>query len=109
MDDNLKCCPFCGGNAKIISTGFGMSSFYVMCMDDKCEVSPATKYYHEEREAINAWNKRARSVSDISENLNNIDALIKKQKERISEIDSIIDGMNKKFNELTLNISIEKP
>lgn len=57
-DSELKTCPFCGGKAKIFSIGFGMSLFYVICVNERCEVSPATKYYQEEKDAANAWNKR---------------------------------------------------
>ena len=101
-DNDLKKCPFCGGNAKMISTGFGMSSFYVMCVNEACNVSPATRYYHEEKEAAEAWNTREKTPGDISENVSRIDTLIKSQKEHISEIDKIIDRMYKKLDALRM-------
>lgn len=101
-DSELKKCPFCGGNAEMISIGFGMSLFYVMCINEACNVSPATRYYHEEKEAAEAWNTREKTSGDISENLSRIDILIKSQKDHISEIDKIIDRMYKKLDDLRM-------
>ena len=105
-DSELKTCPFCGGKAKMISTGFGMGTFYVMCVNERCEVSPATKYYYEEEDAAKAWNKRESTPLDVTEKMIRMDTLINTQRDRISEINETIDDIRKKLDilkELKIN------
>lgn len=56
--DNLLPCPFCGGEAEMITLRDGLGRIcksYVWC--DKCETRG--DYYNTEAEAIAAWNSRA--------------------------------------------------
>ena len=58
MTENLKPCPFCGGEAKSKSSVdvFGHEGFFsVLCR--KCYAR--TGYYETEAEVIEAWNRRA--------------------------------------------------
>ena len=65
--DNLKPCPFCGGEAELSSGRFdGKNTSYVMCK--KCAaqgefffVSPR---YASAIRAIEAWNRRAKDEQD---------------------------------------------
>lgn len=60
----LKPCPFCGGNAKLVdhtfwndtTKSFSYKSYGVMCRH--CGVQ-GFQFYETEEEAINAWNRRA--------------------------------------------------
>ena len=52
-EQELKTCPFCGGDAKI--SGHGMNFYNVYCKD--CDV--ITQDYDSKQEAIEAWNRRA--------------------------------------------------
>lgn len=54
MNEKLKPCPFCGGEAEITKTYAFDYYFYVGCQ--RCRVE--TGYYDTEEEAINAWNTR---------------------------------------------------
>lgn len=56
MNEKLKPCPFCGGEAKLYYTEF-YEEFAVQCTWCK-----ADRYgYPTEQEAINAWNTRVES------------------------------------------------
>lgn len=53
----LKLCPFCGGNAKVVLL---YDSYHVECDNPlDCTVIPSTWGYGTEEEAIIAWNRRA--------------------------------------------------
>lgn len=64
MSRELKPCPFCGGNAKLIETYkyVGLSKpiprYFVRCDNDDCNVYVATCNSDTEEEAIEAWNRR---------------------------------------------------
>lgn len=60
----LKRCPFCGGEAKILETDVG--SFRVICKECSCSVG--RYWYWSIEEAINAWNTR-KSMERIVERL----------------------------------------
>lgn len=49
--EELKPCPFCGGEAKIFTPTI---STYIMCKE--CKAS--TNLYSQSEEAIEAWNRR---------------------------------------------------
>lgn len=56
MKTELKPCPFCGGEAKIMISVLS----YVMC--DKC--CAETNHYITEKEAIEAWNRRTEATDE---------------------------------------------
>ena len=75
----LKPCPFCGGEAEVYEMQYGAdgqySVFGVFCVDDsKAELIGLSKYQHghfidnyaTEAEAIEAWNKRAETVTVVT-------------------------------------------
>lgn len=59
--DELKPCPFCGGEAKLHQTTYGnnIAAYVVWCGNRNCDVSPTTRYRRFRKEAIEAWNRRA--------------------------------------------------
>ena len=55
MENKLKPCPFCGGEAKMMTTYIGeMREYNVTCRMCSCILISFTT----EQEAINAWNMR---------------------------------------------------
>ena len=52
----LKPCPFCGGKAKVGTTGY---SYKVYCDTPSCDVRPNTRFHKTRENAIKAWNRRA--------------------------------------------------
>jgi hypothetical protein len=58
MSEELKKCPFCGGEAKTKSRVWGgKKKFRLYCGNRKC-LSVITHWYDSFAEAIAAWNKR---------------------------------------------------
>ena len=62
--EQLKSCPFCGGEGIIGSevswfNPAGKDEYYVACFNEYCDVQPRTIYMDTEKEAIEAWNRRA--------------------------------------------------
>ena len=58
MSEELKPCPFCGGEADLreVTGGF----FVVYCTNIKgCALNPTTLGYETQEEAAEAWNRRA--------------------------------------------------
>ena len=51
----LLTCPFCGGEAELVSDGDGV---YAGCSDKACVIKPITDTYKIKRDAIRAWNRR---------------------------------------------------
>lgn len=51
----LLTCPFCGGEAELVSDGDGV---YAGCSDKACVIKPITDTYKTKRDAIRAWNRR---------------------------------------------------
>jgi len=49
-------CPFCGGESKLIDTGYNV--FYVACNNDECSMMCETPTGYTKKEAIDLWNKR---------------------------------------------------
>lgn len=49
-------CPFCFGEAEIIT---GSDEYFIACMNDSCFSSDCGKPFHNKEEAIAQWNKRA--------------------------------------------------
>lgn len=59
MSDELKRCPFCGGEAVVSSFGReGDEHFWIECSNAFCPVSPETCEFGSEADAIAAWNRR---------------------------------------------------
>ena len=65
MSEELKPCPFCGGEATLFQikcithSNGGAGMFQVKCVNLQCNVSPKTMYESSKDEAIVAWNRRA--------------------------------------------------
>ena len=57
MSDELKPCPFCGGEAKMNRVGNGV--YEIVCSNNGCRVQPETPRVGDETEAVKAWNTRA--------------------------------------------------
>ena len=51
----LKPCPFCGGKAEVCEDGSWYWEWEVHCLND---IRHRIEYYHTEKEAIEAWNRR---------------------------------------------------
>ena len=60
--EELRCCPFCGGEGKIIvrrgKNGW-RDRYSVLCDYDDGGCGSESGWYHYEQEAIEAWNRRA--------------------------------------------------
>lgn len=63
MSDELKPCPFCGGEAECIDdTGVlvnGRRTWVVWCPDEECPVVLSTPLCETQEEAAAAWNTRS--------------------------------------------------
>lgn len=55
-ENELKPCPFCGGEARICSAGF--EATYIRCANIK-DCGCKFEWFDTEEEAIEAWNRRA--------------------------------------------------
>ena len=55
--DELKPCPFCGGDAEIYD--FKDGRYFVGCSNTNCDVYPYTSIHYDKEDAIAAWNRRA--------------------------------------------------
>lgn len=66
MTEELKPCPFCGGEATlkdarkylVVSKHSYITPFSVGCENRHCKVKPYTWYCDNEQDAIDAWNRR---------------------------------------------------
>lgn len=76
MTENLKCCPFCGGEAKCIEF-YGM--YHVICCD--CHIAGHDASTREK--AIEAWNTRR--IEDAK------DEEIKRIREALNEIKKTVE------------------
>ena len=58
--DKLKPCPFCGGEAVMISEPITHDRFLVACKNrgDMCKCEPCTNWFAIREEAAEAWNRR---------------------------------------------------
>lgn len=56
MTNELKPCPFCGGEAKI--KRYDSYWAYVECSNSKCLVVPCTVFCRNREQAIKIWNTR---------------------------------------------------
>lgn len=55
--NELKPCPFCGGNARVVDSSYSGSAIHVSC---RCgaQMFGGRHHFGSEREAIDAWNIR---------------------------------------------------
>lgn len=59
MSEELKPCPFCGGEARLTYSTDNHKNPYVTCDTDNCPArNPYQWHYRTEDEAISAWNHR---------------------------------------------------
>lgn len=69
--NELRPCPFCGGEARIHASHHGDTHYYqVECGNEyDCGAWPTVRVHHTEAEAIAAWNSRAeRMCRDVNGN-----------------------------------------
>lgn len=72
MSEELKPCPWCGGQAALTNVRMSDHTFRVGCYNDSCGVRPATDYYGSREqpssanEVIAAWNSRSTDTSEVS-------------------------------------------
>ena len=63
MSEELKPCPFCGSEAKVLTMEYGGCNYYgVFCIDDmdsKFQHGHCIDNFSSKQEAIDAWNSRA--------------------------------------------------
>lgn len=60
MSDELKPCPFCGGEAHFIKVEHAVGVWYTVCCDDaECFGHEQSRLYTLRRLAAEAWNRRA--------------------------------------------------
>lgn len=58
MKTELKPCPFCGGEAKVIFSRTTEVQWKVRCKSVDCDVRPTTSWFIEKEDAIDRWNRR---------------------------------------------------
>ena len=61
MNEQLKPCPFCGGEASMRIRPY-CSVVYAGCLNSDCKIQPTTDWYDTDEEAIEAWNRRVNDV-----------------------------------------------
>lgn len=60
MNNTLKPCPFCGGEAVLIKDISGRRAWHVCCNNEECFMGMGLPIWcKSEREAAKAWNTRA--------------------------------------------------
>lgn len=61
MDEKLKLCPFCGGEAELTQDRYrGLNTFYVRC----CGCGARTDFEYAEEFAAELWNGRVEPNGD---------------------------------------------
>lgn len=57
--EQLKPCPFCGGEAVLRHENSEMGRTHrIYCLNEDCPIEPRTHWYWREEQAIEAWNRR---------------------------------------------------
>lgn len=61
MENDLKPCPFCGGEAMLCSTTSyqGEISYFVKCNLISCAMFGGGRFFKTFSQAVKAWNRRA--------------------------------------------------
>ena len=65
MSEELKPCPFCGGNPVLIQNAPGY--YAVGCLGRDCRMSLRTCYCYTVEEATKIWNKRVEAQGEKNE------------------------------------------
>ena len=55
MSEELKACPFCGGEAVLLK----QDQYKIKYNNGLCRVYPITWWHRDKQDAIKAWNRRA--------------------------------------------------
>lgn len=63
----LRRCPFCGGEAKIVFAE-EYKQWRIRCKNIDCDIRPSTSWFNNEEEAIDRWNRR-KTIDEIVEQL----------------------------------------
>lgn len=61
MSNELKPCPFCGGEAglfEIKGIGNDLIEYMVGCLETDCEIRPCVQRELDKKGTIDAWNRR---------------------------------------------------
>ena len=59
MSEELKPCPFCGGEATLDHVNGSHGELWdIFCSTRSCEIRPCTVWFTTEQDAIEAWNRR---------------------------------------------------
>jgi hypothetical protein len=77
-NEELKPCPFCGGEAEINPLALATSDFNVACFNGECPVEPQTRGETKD-EAIVAWNTRA--IDPATDRIESLKAKLKTSEE----------------------------
>ncbi len=75
MSNELKPCPFCGGEAREYSDCAQPNEilhYWIDCDNDGCDIEVSTKRYYSESEALEKWNKR-HSIDSEQEQRDNLE------------------------------------
>lgn len=63
MSEELKPCPFCGGEAEIIIFSAEYGTVTVGCANEECDIAMGKAFFTDE-EAIRHWNRRVNDEAD---------------------------------------------
>lgn len=76
MKNELKPCPFCGSEARLTYSTDNHRQPYVTCDTPKCPgCNPYQWHYHTEEEAIEAWNRRFVTDTNVGSNERTVDVI----------------------------------
>lgn len=74
MNEELKPCPFCGGQASIHEkTEYIYTVYRVACGNTMCGCKPSTPFSQKKVNAISKWNTRADGWISVDERLPEVD------------------------------------
>jgi hypothetical protein len=79
----LKCCPFCGGEAELMIFNSEYGTVTVGCTNEDCDITMGKAFFTDE-EAIRHWNRR-KPMTNIVEKLE------REKSKSIYDSDSVID------------------
>lgn len=66
--NNLKPCPFCGGNPQLQHDDID-NSYTIECTNNECNMNPSTPYCDTEEGAIEYWNDRVDNHDNIGKQI----------------------------------------
>lgn len=79
----LKCCPFCGGEAELMIFNSEYGTVTVGCTNEDCDITMGKAFFTDE-EAIEHWNRRQPTA-------NIVEKLKREKSKSIYDSDSAID------------------